>query len=280
MTLIIAMSKPEGIYLSVDYRVTDARTHKLIDDKTIKHLTIQYPPAYGPKVLLGFTGLAKLPDGTPMLTWIRETLRGRTEVIDVSMQHLLSRLNRDIARYLVPLTINLLVLEKNSRRLFGALTNQRVTPLGVVTEPKFDYVMRELDEWMLLANGSGALRLAKNGHLDRLRPHLNVVPREPMNHMKLLSIINRQVARKDKGVSPFCHVSFINSDDRFAPASHAFTERGESVPFEMTTISNGLDLTDLAEVFNAYAQRYFKTGTNDTTELKMSIEGIKLDRRP
>ena len=62
VTLIIGMSKPEGIYLSVDYRVTDSRTRELINDKSIKTLTIHYPPIddSGPKVLLGFTGLAEL----------------------------------------------------------------------------------------------------------------------------------------------------------------------------------------------------------------------------
>jgi hypothetical protein len=105
MTLLMGMSKPEGIYLSVDYRVTDARTGKLIDDAATKNLTIHYPPLDqgGPKVLLGFTGLAILRDGTPTLTWIRETLRGETEVIDQSMAHLRTRLNRDIAPYRVPL---------------------------------------------------------------------------------------------------------------------------------------------------------------------------------
>src|ERR1700730_17765842 len=127
MTLILGMSKPEGIYLSVDYRVTDFRTRKLIDDASTKSLTIHYPPldSDGPKVLLGFSGLATLPDGTPTLTWIRQTLRGESEVIDQSMTHLLERLNRDIAPLRVPLIINLLVLEKD-RRLSGGLTNLRV----------------------------------------------------------------------------------------------------------------------------------------------------------
>ena len=84
------MSKPEGIYLSVDYRVTNTRTREIIDNIAIKSLMIHYPPMDngGPKVLLGWTGLAELPDGTPILTWIRETLRGESEVIDESMKHL------------------------------------------------------------------------------------------------------------------------------------------------------------------------------------------------
>lgn len=267
MTLILGMSKPEGIYLSVDYRVTEFRTRRLIDDASIKQLTIHYPPLDegGPKVLLAFTGLAILPDGTPTLAWIRETLRGETQFIDDSMAHLRTRLNRDIAPRRLPLMVNLLILEPN-RRLFGGFTNLRKVSDGrAEVMRKFEYVMTELDDWMIFANGSGAERLYRNGHFARLTPHLGIVPREPMNHMKLLAIKNRQIAGKDKGVSPFCHVSFINSDNRFGPTSHSFTERGETAPMEMSMLLGGLDLTELMRDFVKNSQAFFN-GESPTIE--------------
>jgi hypothetical protein len=246
VTLIIGMSKPEGIYLSVDYRVTNPRTREIINNTSIKSLTIHYPPAdnVGPRVLLAFTGLAELPDGTPTLTWIRETLRGESEVIDQSMSHLRRRLNRDIAPLGSPLIINLLVLERY-RRLLGGFTNVRIPLPGEnPVMPGFRYIMNQLLGWSIFANGSGAQRLVKDGHFDRLQPHLGIVPREPMNHLKLLASMNRRVAAKDGTVSPFCQVSFIPSGTRFGPTSHAFTERGETVPFEMPLILFGIDTTE------------------------------------
>lgn len=229
--------------------MTNSRTRELINDISIKTLTMHYPPLNdgGPKVLLGFTGLAELPDGTPMITWIRETLRGESEVINQSLNHLRKRLNRDIAPLQQPLIINFLVLERY-RRLFGGLTNLR-TPLPGQTPvmPGFKYVMNRLDGWTIIANGSGAHRLINDGHLSRLQSHLGTIPRKPMDHMNLLAVMNRRVAAKDKTVSPFCQVSFINSGTRFAPTSHAFTERGEDVPFEMPSlILAGLDLAEVA----------------------------------
>ena len=110
MTLILGMSKAAGIYLSVDYRVTDHRTGRVIDDASVKFLTAHYPPdKLGPKALIAYTGVALLTDGTPTGTWIRETLRGETEVFDESMAHLRERLNRDIAGMNKPLIINALV---------------------------------------------------------------------------------------------------------------------------------------------------------------------------
>ena len=39
LTLLLGMSKAEGIYMSADYRVTDARSGRLIDDASTKFLT-------------------------------------------------------------------------------------------------------------------------------------------------------------------------------------------------------------------------------------------------
>lgn len=282
MTLIIGMSKPEGIYLSVDYRVTNSRTRALISNESIKKLTINYPPldGSGPKVLLGFTGVAALPDGTPTLTWIRETMRGESEVIDQSMAHLRKRLNRDIAPLHSPLIINILVLERY-RRLFGGFTNLRIPPPGQdPIMPGFRYVMTQLTDWAIFANGSGAEWLMKDGHFSRLQPHLSIISREPMNHMKLLAVMNRRVAARDSGVSPFCQVSFINSSDRFRPTSHVFTERGESVPFEMPFIIAGLDLTEDTREFMQASEAHFKGGVFNLPERSKEETNERYKRRP
>jgi hypothetical protein len=52
----LGMSKPEGIYLSVDYRVSNSRTREVIDDEPVKFLTVHYPPEHvGPKALIAYT---------------------------------------------------------------------------------------------------------------------------------------------------------------------------------------------------------------------------------
>jgi hypothetical protein len=93
VTLIIAWSQPEGIYVATDYRVTDARSGRLIDDAATKHLAVSYPPYdAGPQVLMAYCGLAILPDGTRMGDWLRETLRGdMDETFDRSMAHVNKR---------------------------------------------------------------------------------------------------------------------------------------------------------------------------------------------
>jgi hypothetical protein len=251
MTLLLGMSKPEGIYLCADYRVINSVTGQVLDDAATKCLTIHYPPfPGGTKALLAFTGIAVLPDGTPTMTWIRETLRGEAEYPDQSLTHLRFRLNRDYARLRQPLIINILALHEN-RRFFGGISNLWLNTArnSLKVIPEFLYEMREIEASFFFANGGAAAKAMADEKLAKLRSLLDTVPRAVLDHMRLMAIINRRVAARESSVSSFCKVSFINGDERFSPTSHAFTERGETVPFEMPFILGGLDLTEMTKQF-------------------------------
>jgi hypothetical protein len=273
MTLILGMSKAEGIYMSTDYRVTDARTGEVIDDASTKFLTVHYPPVpHAPKALFGYTGLAILPDGTPMGTWIRETLRGEfDEVIDRSMHHLQERLNRDVAGERVPLIINVLVTE-GERRLVGGFTN--VSDDGTVKD-SFAYHMHELTQPTAFANGSGAARVVADRHTDLLRSQVRVWPRRIEDHLRLLAAVNRRVAAGEQSVSPFCHVAFINADERTSAVSKTFLEQGESVPFAMPLVVHGIDASEMM-------RRFVKEAGKGDTVSAMNLDEVnkELKRRP
>lgn len=170
VTLIMGMAKAEGIYLSADYRVTEHPSGRLVNDASTKFLTVHYPPdKTGPKAVIAYTGLAFAPDGTPMGTWLRETLRGETEIFDKSMAHLRDRLDRDIAPTRWPMIVNALALQ-GDKRFFGGLTN-----LAFVDESRrqskvldhFGYVMNDVGTEFMFANGSGAAMLLAEGHFER-----------------------------------------------------------------------------------------------------------------
>jgi hypothetical protein len=244
VTLILGMSKADGLYLSTDFRVT--RRGKLVDDAEIKHLDVLYPPPQGggPRALFAYTGLAQIRDGTPTGTWLRETLRGEVEVIDKSMAHLRERLDRDVAPIGQALMINILVREPG-RRLAGGFSNVRrdKTTKALVVGDSFGYLMGELDRPLLFANGSGATHGLAQRELLKLRQQLAVWPRKPFDHMKLLATVNRRVAQRDRTISPFCHVTFLANDESKGATSHVFVERGESAPVEVATIMFGIDAT-------------------------------------
>jgi hypothetical protein len=258
VTLILGMSKPEGIYLSADFRVTEHPTGRLIDDASAKLLDVLFPPPEGgTRALIAYTGLAILPGGLPMGSWLMETMRGESEYPDQAMAHLKERLNRDIAPHRVGLIVNALIIEgeHGERRLFGGFTNQRWDPARSRIEvlPGFEYVMDELSAPMVFANGSGAVRAIADKHLDAARAQLGVRPRRAYDHMKLLASINRRVAAKDMTVSPACHVAFVpaerpkpgKSNNKFGPTSHTFANRGESAPALMPVLLFGIDTTHM-----------------------------------
>jgi hypothetical protein len=245
VTLILGMSKREGVYLSVDYRVTNLRTGRVVDDATVKFLTVDYPGK--PKALIAYTGVAYARDGAPIGDWIRETLRGENEVIDASMRHLRDRLDRDIAPMREPLIVNVLVVE-GERRLFGGLSNLRQRT-GVMRS--FEYVMQELTEPMAFANGSGAHTVLGGGHVALLKQQVEVRPRRIEDHLNLLATINRRVAEVNKTVSSHCHVAFVNADDRYQPVSRPFDE-GHPMPLRMPMIKQGIDLSYMFDHFQRF----------------------------
>ena len=276
MTLILAMSKPEGIYMSVDYRITDMRSRRLVSDAAVKFLTIQYPPDEGgPRALLAFTGLATLPDGTQTGDWIRETLRGGSEGFNRAMEHLRDRLDRDLAPLRERLIVNVLALD-GSHRYFGGFTN--VISGSAAPASTFAFVLEQKDDPFTFGNGSGIATALAGGHFDQIKAQLLVSPRRPFDHMKLLATINRRVAAKEPTVSPFCQVIYLNADDRTKPDAQAFLAKDETVPFAMPYLLFGIDLDVLAR--NALAR--FKAMEDTQTELEaQSTEDLnsKLRRR-
>jgi hypothetical protein len=275
VTLILGMSKPDGIYLSVDYRITNSRTGKRIDDAAVKHLQVTYPPdETGPRALFAYAGLAILPDGTPTGTWIKDTLRGESDVFDVSMQHLRDRLDRDVARLRRPLIINVLVVQ-GEHRFLGGFSNVSKSISKVM--PGFEYRMYELDAPLAFANGLAAARVKADQHLNQMQEQAHIKPRKPMDHMNLLAAINRRVAASEKTVSPHCHVAYLpaNRDDQPGPQSQVFAQGRESVPFTMPALLFGVDLS-FVEQFQAQAKRIF---AGEELELRMDADAINEQQR-
>lgn len=282
MTLLLGMSRPEGIYMSADYRGSDARTGRLIEDSSVKFLYVQYPPDKGgPTSLLAYTGLAVLPDGTPTGTWLRETLRGESEPFDKSMTHLGSRLDRDIARLRIPLIINVLVLN-GERRFSGSFSNLETVQKKNLVRDSFAYNLQELEGPFVFANGTGATQVIASQQLNLHRAQLGVRANRPFELMKLLATVNRRVAQRTKSVSQYCHVQFINSDDRTSPTSHTFLDKSETIPFELPEVLLGIDPTGMSRRFHDELGAFFRGEVDDIKGAYLDSDAMnrELKRRP
>jgi hypothetical protein len=275
------MSQPEGIYLSADYAVTNRVTQDMIDPQASKLLQISFPPeADGPRALLAFTGLAELPNGTKMMDWIRSTMRGEVEYIDQAMQHLLTRLNRDIARYRAALYVNVLVIEPR-RRLFGGFSNVVCDPKGQPrTQHRFGYQMHELHEPYVFANGGVVLHKQAQAQIQRLIQQLGITPNKPRDYMNLMAIVNRKIAARSATVSPYCRVSYLPAEDfKFGVMSEVFADRTEPELAEMPLLTSGMDMTDWTRRFLQRTMPFIE-GDVDEPDYEGLFDGLDFDRRP
>ncbi|MGH6882984.1 MAG: hypothetical protein ACREFM_18825 [Hypericibacter sp.] len=258
MTLILGISAPDAICMSVDYRVTNSQNGAIIDPAAVKFLRLQIGfDDEALKVLISYTGLAQLWGQMPTGRWLREVLRGRNQPFDELMQHLLSQLNRKIARdFQQPLIITVFAIGgKNGEwRYLGGFAN-----LGPdwTLKRKFVYEMERIGTADYFRYGSGAAAVQAGGHLETLRAHVARPDHCTEDHMRLLATINRRVAEMDSTVSPYCHVTCIGAAEGWVPQSRAYLEAGEQVPFSAPFVFNGIDLTYMAEEGARFAQ----TGT-------------------
>ncbi|WP_195167679.1 hypothetical protein [Mycobacteroides abscessus] len=247
MTLILGISAPNAICMSVDYMVTNAKTREVIDPAAVKSLRLQIGfDEDALKVLIGYTGLAQLWGQMPTGRWLREVLRGPNQPFDDLMHHLLTQLNRKIVPFQQQLIITVLAVggKNGERRYLGGFSN--VGP-GWTLNPEFGYVMQPLGTADYFGNGSGAAAVQAGGHLETLQAHVLVPDHSTEDHMRLLATINRRVAEVESTVSPYCHVTCIGADKDWVPQSWAFLEPGEEVPFTNPAIFNGIDLSCMAE---------------------------------
>jgi hypothetical protein len=270
VTLILGLSRQEGIYLSVDYRLT-LPTGDVVDDGATKHLEVHYRG--GPRALIAYTGIAQLPDGTQTGSWIRETLRGQDDTFDASMGHLRDRLNRDYAGLGNLLMVNVLVID-GGRRYFGGMSNLRKDRL---IQSQFGYHLEELTLPTVIGNGWAADTVAGKRQVLRIHRQLEIDPGHPREYMNLLAAVNRAIAegstRASRTVSPYCHVAFVaDPGSDFESESKVFTRAGESVPFAFPHILLGIDL-------EVITQRE-PTGEGTMDQHALAVLNANLQRRP
>lgn len=244
MTMIITMIRPEGVWQSADNRVT--LKGKIINDITPKLLHIVCPPfSNGPQILMAFTGLAELPDGTPMLQYIRETIRGENRAIVPMVEHLCSRLTRDVGRsiYWRHMLILSCGIFEGDKRFYLEIRNRDANTR--VSKRTFEYSAAEITEPTFFIGGSGRDRIAPED-IELLRRQSKIRPAHWQDHLGLLAGVNRRTAKKVRSVSPWCQTAFLSSETHGAEMRR-FTRPGEPpVPEGIEMIFGGVDFLELS----------------------------------
>jgi hypothetical protein len=115
------------------------------------------PFSGGPQVFMAFTGLAELSDGTPMLQWIRETIRGENRTIGQMVENLRSRLTRDVGRsvYWRHMLILSCGIFEGDKRFYLEIRNRDAKIR--VSKRTFEYSIAEITEPTIFIDGSGGI---------------------------------------------------------------------------------------------------------------------------
>ena len=257
-----------------------AQAGKVVDDSTPKQLHIKCPPldGNGPQVMLGFTGLAEMPDGTSTLQWTRETLRGETRTVMATFDHLRDRLTRDLGSSRLwhnPLVFSGGIFE-GDKRFYAEVRN--VDPKTWRPIRRFEYVIHEVTQPMIFIGGSGLSGITKED-LDLLVAQSRIRPGKWEDHLGLLAAVNRRTAKnmKPKTVSPWCEVSFLAKDKDGVHTKH-FAEPGEpAAPPGMPLLIGGVDAFEMTRELQQHMELLRKGNSEpmpDTTEAgRRSVEG-------
>jgi hypothetical protein len=275
VTRVMMIMRPKGIWLSTDRRITKGGQP---EPDAPKQLLICCPPAPGdgPRILLGFTGLAEMPDGTPTLQWIRETIRGESRPFVPLMQHLQAQLTRDVGQRSQLWKHGLVlvggVLDSDGRRRILQIANLERRPWQN-PQPTFELMWDVVPGPMFCAIGSG------QPHISRADARLAVAQSKirPANwgdHSGLLAAINRRTAARSKNrVSPWCEVTYLLANQEGA-VGRLFREPGDPPsPIELSVVMDGLDGTELTLLMRKYPPGTPIPKDEEEQAARRSVEG-------
>jgi hypothetical protein len=249
VTLVMMMIGPGGIWQSADRRVTKAGVP---EPDASKQLLVLCPPTpgAGPRMLLAFTGIAEVPGGTPILQWIRETIRGESRPIMPLLEHLRDRLTRDVgrsARGRHGLAVVGGILEANGR--CGIVQIANVKPPWSDPAREFKLLLSEVPEPQFMAIGSGQPYISRED-AKLVVAQTKIRPARLEDHMGLLAAVNRRTAARTKKVSPWSDVTYIGDRSEGAVA-RLFSKPGDPpIPIAVNVMLDGIDVSEVGQLMS------------------------------
>ena len=92
MTLNLILINQSGIWQSSDLRLIDPRTGYLMDDFSVKHVTLRCTDG---TAVVAYTGVGSV-GGVHISDWVRQILRGESRTVDQSLIFLRERATEDL----------------------------------------------------------------------------------------------------------------------------------------------------------------------------------------
>lgn len=251
---------PWGIWQSSDHRLTDPTTGKLVDDYSMKHISLSCPDG---SALITYTGIGRVKS-TDISDWLRGTLRGRGRSLDDSFIAI-----RELAtKWVSPIAARKHHLFFNIGAFLGGnawvvqIGNNQLTPDWRNLPPTSDFhtsAKRIENQPMVVI--SGAREAVTDADIQLLGNVSQRKPRRPQDFRKLLAAVNERAAHAagPRGpISSACVTAYM------PPAGEPIeseTHGGDGGTYRpVPVIFRGIDLTDWDRVLGEMSTEFFATG--------------------
>jgi hypothetical protein len=267
----MTVALPTEVWQSADNMVTLNGVPRY--DNAVKFATVVCPDG---DLVVSFTGLAELPDGTRIADWIGQVLRGDNRPFGEQLETLKRASTRDISNSTFGGERLLIRVIAFSEERIVLYTIANLGEEGQWSKPpRKEFWMSEIlvEGAMLLADGSGAAYISSEDR-DLVLRLLMLSARDPQDMSGLLAAINRRVAEMTNTVGNSCLTFHKSSNESKGFQGHDHPSAPRGVPSRLKPdlpsipiVLFGIDLTAVQEA-NAEALRAIKRGEPLTAEVR------------
>lgn len=277
MTLAISLVTPQGIWASVDHRLTVFPTGQLLTDSSVKHVVLRCPDG---AALISYTGLGRV-GRIDLSQWIREVLRGETRTLDASLVDLKEQATLRIGLPAYELAVPHVFLA--GAFLGGSAWAVEIRNLRTATpllpealQPQFETVAVRVEKSVLLLGGGGRNAVSAQDRALLMRVSSRR-PRRPEEYMRLLGDVNRRAAESQhphaRTMSTSCTVVYLPpSGDNVQQQWFGAESDSHLAPVGPSHLLFGIDLGEMGKPFMERSKAFFE-GHISEEEFKQSTFG-------
>lgn len=253
MTLAITLVAQWGTWASVDHRLTEHPSGKLITDSSVKHFVTRNRDG---GALISYTGLGRV-GRLDLSAWVRGVLRGENRTVDETLidlrEQATARLGLYAHSYGIPHFFLAGAFLQGHPWAIEVKNTQPSSALGAgPTQPSFrTSAENAAKEPILLVGGSGrdAITPADAKLLEKV---FRKRPRQPEEFMQLLADVNFRAAKSrhaaSKTISASCTVVYMPpSGDGVKHQWYGPEAQRPQAPQGFSHIAFGLDLEEVAK---------------------------------
>jgi len=269
MTLNLVLVAPWGIWQSSDHRLIDPRTGELVDDYSIKHVSVSCADG---TALITYTGIGSVK-GIHISDWLRGVLRGKSRSLDDSfilIKELATRWISPISAGKYHLVFNVGAFLTGNAWLVQIGNHQLAADWrSLPPTPEFHTSAKRI-EHEPIAVISGARDAVHQKDTALLARVVRRRPKKPTDFHGLLAGINRRASehpQQGKWITPACVTAHMPpAGEPIETKMHGW-ESGEdrTVPI----VFRGIDLTDSSQLLS---ERLKATAAQTEAELEEEFQ--------